>query len=328
MFSKVSLKIKLAGTFWTVEALMIIVGWVGYRNMTGAKVLFTSLSVTGILLTIGLSIYLGRSISAKLNRIVTEANTGVSQLAAAASQVASASQEVAKGTQEQASSIDEAASGLELMASMTKQNVDNTKTMANLQADSRLLIEQTVESTAAMDRAMLEIKDASDQTSKIIKSIDEIAFQTNLLALNAAVEAARAGEAGKGFAVVAEEVRNLAMRAADAARDTGALIEENVKRVNSGVQIVKAQEEVLAKVANSSVKVDQLAAEVSMASEEQSAGIEQINVIMKQMTQNTQASASNAEESASATEEMLTHITGLHRQLEDLAQIVDGVHDN
>jgi methyl-accepting chemotaxis protein len=152
--------------------------------------------------------------------------------------------------------------------------------------------------------SMREISTASEETSKIIKTIDEIAFQTNLLALNAAVEAARAGEAGAGFAVVADEVRNLAMRAAEAAKNTADLIEGTVKKVQDGSDLVNRTNEAFIQVSESSSKVGDLVGEISAASNEQAQGIEQVNTAVAEMDKVTQQNAANAEESASASEEM------------------------
>jgi methyl-accepting chemotaxis protein len=280
--------------------------------------------ILGSVLALGFGIFLSRSITARLSRIAESGHTGIEQFAAASEQVSGASQGIAKGSQDQAASIDETASSLEMLSSMTKMNWESTKTMSTLMENSNSLVNQAAQSADAMDNAMLEIKSASDKTSKIIKSIDEIAFQTNLLALNAAVEAARAGEAGKGFAVVAEEVRNLAMRAADAARNTGVLIEENVSRVADGLQIVQGLKSVLEEVTTSSGKVGHLVGEVTNSSDEQLNAIEMINTIMTQMNQMTQQSAGNAEESAAAAEELHAQSEGLRDIIAELSNIVHG----
>lgn len=172
-----------------------------------------------------------------------------------------------------------------------------------------------------MSEAINRIKGSSDQTAKIIKTIDEIAFQTNLLALNAAVEAARAGDAGKGFAVVAEEVRNLAQRSAEAAKSTAALIEESQQNANNGVAVSGEVGGILSQIVESVQKLAQLIGEVSAASEEQSKGIEQIGTAVTQMDKLTQANAANAEESASASEELAAQA----RELGDMVKVLVGI---
>jgi methyl-accepting chemotaxis protein len=176
----------------------------------------------------------------------------------------------------------------------------------------------------AMAASMDDISRASGQTSKIIKTIDEIAFQTNLLALNAAVEAARAGEAGAGFAVVADEVKNLAMRSADAAKNTADLIEGTVKKVADGSALVNKTNEGFAVVADSTGKVAELVAEIDAASNEQARGIEQVNTAVMDMDKVTQQNAANAEESASASEEMNAQAEQMKSIVGELVVLVEG----
>jgi hypothetical protein len=291
-----------------------------------ARMMALMLGLGGVLCAAALGLGLSLSLSKNLNRIVTSASEGANQIASAATQVSTAAQGVASGSQEQAASIEESSSSLEELSAMTKQNADNAKTMQALMSESKSMVDRAASGVVSMGEAMKEIKSASDQTSKIIKTIDEIAFQTNLLALNAAVEAARAGEAGKGFAVVAEEVRNLAMRAADAAKNTGALIEDNVTRVNGGVQIVNDLQTAIGDVTTSSAKVTNLANEVAAASEEQSRGIEQLNVAVTQMNQVTQTNAANAEESASASEETSGQAENLRDLMVQMTVLVNGAN--
>jgi methyl-accepting chemotaxis protein len=177
---------------------------------------------------------------------------------------------------------------------------------------------------AEMGNAIQEITKTSEETSKIIKTIDEIAFQTNLLALNAAVEAARAGEAGAGFAVVAGEVRNLAMRAAEAAKNTNNLIENTMKAVRSGTELTKKAQTAFTEVITSAGKVGELIDEIATASKEQANGISQVSIAVAEMNGVTQQTAANAEESASASEELNAQAQQMKSYVNDLSAVVNG----
>ncbi len=246
-----------------------------------------------------------------LNTAVQNLDEGLEQIAASSDQVATASgqigsgsQAVAQGASEQASSLEEIAGNLQEMASMTKQNTANAKEAKGLSDGAKNTATKGVESMNRLSEAITRIKSSSDDTAKIVKTIDEIAFQTNLLALNAAVEAARAGDAGKGFAVVAEEVRNLAMRSAEAAKNTANLIEGSVKNADDGVELNQEALKNLDEINDQVNKVGEVMAEIAAASDQQSSGIEQINTAVDEMNQVTQQNAANSEESASAAQEM------------------------
>ncbi len=246
------------------------------------------------------------------------------QLTDASAQVSSSSQSLAEGASEQASSLEETSSSLEELAAMARQNSQNASecdsTMQQAGKNFQLLNDKIQE----MVTAISEVEKNSEETQKIIKTIDEIAFQTNLLALNAAVEAARAGEAGSGFAVVAEEVRNLAMRAAEAAKDTASLIETTVTSVKTGSGLTKELEGAIRENMELGGKVGTLVREIANASKEQAHGIDQINNAVSQMDKVTQAIAANSEESASASEELSAQAHDLSTMIGSLSQVIGG----
>jgi methyl-accepting chemotaxis protein len=246
-----------------------------------------------------------------LNSTIQTLDKALGQASLAAEQVSSASLNISEGSQvlsqrasEQAGSIEEVSSSLHEVASMTRQNSENAKEARSLSRDAELAVEEGVKSMNRLSDAIGRIKESSDSTAKIIKTIDEIAFQTNLLALNAAVEAARAGDAGKGFAVVAEEVRNLAMRSAEAAKNTANLIEESVKNSENGVNLNQEVLKNLTEIDGQVKKVGSVMAEIAAASEQQAQGVDQVNTVINQMNIVTQQIAANAEESASGAEEL------------------------
>jgi len=257
-----------------------------------------------------------------LNAAMTRLDQGFSQVAVSAEQVASAAGEISGGSHNlaqsasaQASSLEEISSSLREMAAMTKQATGNAKEAKGLTDGARRSADRGVESMRRLSAAIDRIKASSDETAKIVKTIDEIAFQTNLLALNAAVEAARAGDAGKGFAVVAEEVRNLAMRSADAAKTTANLIEESVKNAEGGVAINQEVLSNLDEINQQVRKVSDVMAEMAAASDQQSEGIDQITGAVEQMNLLTQQTAANSEESASAAEELAGQAEEMKRVL-------------
>ena len=283
--------------------------------------------VLATILGLVIGFFTANSIAKPITVITAGMSEGASQVASASSQVSSSSQSMAEGSSEQAASIEETSSSMEEMSSMTKKNAENAGHADTLMKEANQVVKTANASMEKLTHSMADISKASEETSKIIKTIDEIAFQTNLLALNAAVEAARAGEAGAGFAVVADEVRNLAMRAAAAAKDTAQLIEGTVKEVSQGSELVSKTNEAFKQVAESAGKVGELVAEISEASKEQSNGIEQVNLAITEMDKVVQQNAANAEESASASEEMSAQAEQLRDYVGDLVALVTGNKD-
>jgi methyl-accepting chemotaxis protein len=248
----------------------------------------------------------------KIEKVVSEVKAGAMQIDAGGQQIASASQSMAQGASEQASSLQQISASIEQMSGQTQQSAENARQANTLSQESKKSADRGQQEMGQMSKAVNEIKASSAEISKIIKVIDEIAFQTNLLALNAAVEAARAGEAGKGFAVVAEEVRNLAQRSAEAAKNTAAMIEESVKRSENGVQIAGRVGQALEEITTATNKVNTLLSEIASASAEQATGIGQVNQGVSQLDQVTQQNAGNSEELASSAEEMSSQVAALN----------------
>jgi len=235
----------------------------------------------------------------EIGELAESVNTMRKKMGEAVGQSMAISSVLSDSSSQQAASIEETSASLDEMASMTKQNAENTTAANHLMITVREAIEKANQAMMELTRSMTEIARASEQTQKIIKNIDEVAFQTNLLALNAAVEAARAGEAGAGFAVVADEVRNLALRATDSAKDTANLIQDIVNKVRGGEKLVTVTNDAFGSVIGSSKKVQELMEEIAAASREQSDGIHQINRAVADMNQVTQQNAANAQELAS-----------------------------
>jgi methyl-accepting chemotaxis protein len=311
---------------------------------------------TSIVLMLVACIAIAYVIVRSLNRVLTSvADTlgeGANQIVAASGQLASASQSLARGANEQAASLQETSSALEQIGSMTKRNSESAQAAQALSGETRAAAENGASRTEEMQVAMKSIMQASTEMavaihgittssnsiSKIISTIDEIAFQTNILALNAAVEAARAGEAGMGFAVVAEEVRSLARRSADAAKETAAMIEAAVKQSQVGVDVngrvtariaevvqkANALRDSLSHIVAKAREVDSVVGQITEASREQNSGLEQINGAVNLMNQVTQANAAGAEQTASASEELTAQSIELRAGVDVLIKLVNG----
>jgi len=276
----------------------------------GLMILGGALS-TILVLCLAIYLCLSRFVIKPVNSISRGLETGAGQVTAAAEELSAGSQQLANGASEQAASLEETSSSLEEVSSMTRQNAENASQCDQLMREVNQVVTTVSRTMTEQNGAMNEINRASEETAKIIKTIDEIAFQTNLLALNAAVEAARAGEAGAGFAVVADEVRNLAMRSAEAAKNTAELIEATVTKVKNGAELSKTANDNFSSMVEKTSKVGLLLEEIATASVEQTKGIGQVNSAVSEIDQVTQRAAANAESSASSAEQL----SGLAEQM-------------
>lgn len=248
---------------------------------------------------------------------------GVNQVSAASTQVANSAQALSQGASQQATWLQEASSTMQTISTVTRTNAGSTAKASEMMRSVDGLVAESHQVLQDMVSTMSEVAASSQKVSKIIKTIDEIAFQTNILALNAAVEAARAGEAGMGFAVVADEVRNLAQRSAQAARDTAVLIDESVQKSNAGSRNVQRVSEAIAAIATTVPDATRLVDDVSASSQEQSRSVEQIAGSIREMEGRTQSTAASAQQSAAASEELSAQAECSRELLQQLWGLVD-----
>ncbi|MDQ5978576.1 MAG: methyl-accepting chemotaxis protein [Verrucomicrobiota bacterium] len=268
-----------------------------------------------------------RGITRPIFKIAKQLAVESAQTHAAALQVSTASQSMADGASRQAASLEESSASLHEMASMTSRNSESAQAAKGLAAEARTTADAGTRDMTAMREAMTAIKSSSSEISKIIKTIDEIAFQTNILALNAAVEAARAGEAGAGFAVVAEEVRNLAQRSAQAAKETAAKIADASAKSEQGATISGQVAASLDKIVERIRQLDEMVGGIAQASSEQSEGIGQLNQAVAGMDKITQSNAALAQQSASSAEDMKSQSAQVKIAVNDLIRMVQGFDD-
>jgi methyl-accepting chemotaxis protein/methyl-accepting chemotaxis protein-1 (serine sensor receptor) len=297
----------------------------------GAERLGTTILVVMAVLAfviLGVVGYVVRIVVKTLTGMVSNLKSGAEQVTSASTQVSASAQTLSQGSTEQAASLEETSASMEEMASMTRKNAENSQEAARLMVEVDRVVDGSNKALGDMTHSMASIRESSNKVSKIIKTIDEIAFQTNILALNAAVEAARAGEAGMGFAVVADEVRNLAQRSAQAAKDTAALIEESIVNSQEGNAKVELVAQSISAITDSVGKVKGLVTEVSEASRQQSQGIDQVAQAVAQMEKVTQSTAASAEESAAASEELNAQAETTMAEVVRLEDMVVGSRTN
>ena len=284
-----------------------------------------AMMLAGIIIAVLCGFWLSRRLIRPLKNTINEMNAISQQVHTVSQQASLSSSELAQGASEQAASLEETSSSLEEMSAITSENAEKSKLADSLMSESGQVSKDANDSMVSLVNSMDGILQASDETFKIIKTIDEIAFQTNLLALNAAVEAARAGESGRGFAVVADEVRNLAGRSAEAVRDTTELLEQTSQRVRTGAEIATTTHEAFVKMTEFALKVGGLVNEIAAASGQQSAGIEQINQAVGEMNKGIQMSAANSEESAAAAQGMSALASNMNSLVDGLVALAEGV---
>jgi methyl-accepting chemotaxis protein len=278
-------------------------------DQTVTRVSFsTAIMISGLLLAIiigvSIAVFVIRAITKPIRQIVRGLLEDADQVASASSQVASCSLLLAEGASRQGAALEAGSASLGQIGSVTRQNADNGLRVNQLMQETSRLIFVASRSMDQLTSSMTEVTSASQDTQKIIKTIDEVAFQTKILALNAAVEAARAGQSGAGFAVVADEVKNLAMRTAGAAKSTAGLLEHTVKQVKEGYELVVRTNHEFAEVTRSLTSCEGLVEEITAASRQQAGGIDQVSTAVVEIDKIVQQNAASAEESASASDEM------------------------
>ncbi len=275
---------------------------------------------------VGIAVWMiiSRSVTRPLSRIIENLSGFSAEIVSEALQRSCVSRSLADRSSQQAATVEEISSSLEEMSSMTKRNAYSAAEAKDIVEKLIVLVRKTDVFMTELMTSMSDISKSSEETFKIIKTIDEIAFQTNLLALNAAVEAARAGQAGAGFAVVADEVRNLALRSAKAAKTTSALIEETVNKIKDGSKITSDTIEAFKALAQDAVSMKELMAEIAAASDNQAQGTEHVNIGISQMDQITQQNAATAEQAASYSLEMNVRAEQMKHMVDELTSLVGG----
>ena len=323
MFSGLSLRTKLLAAGVCVTIAPLAAHMLLDRNHAGQELLLTGLAA--VVLSVLVWSYMARSISRDLWLVAKRLSSASTQMVTASRQVAGGGQHTAQNAVDQAANLQEVTATLAQLVGMTGRNADSAREASREAGEACREAASGSEAMSRLAGTVGRIKSAADESVKIVRNIDEIAFQTNLLALNAAVEAARAGDAGRGFAVVAEEVRNLARRSAEAASTTTALIEESRVIAADGVRASEEAAVVLRRIAGGVERVSRLVRQVDTASSEQSRDLVQINETVVRMDRGVQSNAAGAEESAAASQELAGQAAQLLDLVSDLERVVTGV---
>jgi methyl-accepting chemotaxis protein len=282
------------------------------------------ISAIVLIIAIFIILFLPRSVVRPVRNVIEGLRHSSGTTINAVNSLSAASHQIASASSEHASSLEEVSAQLKELSSTSQNTAANAKQVTDMLADTRVSAEKSSEAITRMHTAITGIKTSSEETAKIMKTIDEIAFQTNLLALNAAVEAARAGEAGRGFAIVAEEVRNLARRSAEASRSTAVLIEDAQKSANNGVAVSQQVDEATREIITSIGKVDVLMTNVADLSDSQAQGIHHISTATTHMESITQSTASSASQFASSTDQIADSTQEINSMVQVLQNIVGG----
>lgn len=298
------------------------------REVTNNIFIIFISTILGFILALTLGIFIAINISKPVSKISSELLNSSGSLESAAGQVSASSQELSSGASELASSVEEMTSSLEELQSIIESNTKNVGESEIMMRETMKGSEIAVSQMNLLKESHEEIRENSKKIGKIIKVIDDIAFQTNILALNAAVEAARAGEAGRGFAVVADQVKNLAQKSADAAKETSALIETSIDGVNKGYSLGETVSEALSNAVDLAGKVSVILDEVNKASKEQLKGATQVTKAVSQINTVVQQTASSSEETAAAGEELLSQAEVTKNIASQLKTIVTGKNEN
>lgn len=294
-------------------------------SITSLEIYMIFGTIIVLVFTCGIIFFVMQSIVSKpINKVIADLSSSADTVSSNAQKASVSSKSLADNASQQAAALEETSSSLEEISSMTKQNSDNAVKANELMIEANQVMTDANQAMYNLTQAMDQIAQANEETSKIIKTIDQIAFQTNLLALNAAVEAARAGEAGAGFAVVADEVRNLAMRSADAAKSTSALLTETKQRVENGVNLVRETDEAFKEALEKNEVTASVLNEITTASSEQSSGINQVTTAIHELDRVTQQNAADADQASQIAVDMENESEQLSEDVTTLIELIKG----